>query len=248
MAAALRSSSAPVGARWALSDASLEWLKWIAVAAMLLDHVNWFLFAGGGAPQHGTYPWMNDVGRLAFPLFALVFGVNLARILDSPDRNARASRMFVRLFVAGVIAQLAYWVLRGYFWPLNVLATFALAAAVAMLWQGECKSFARRAAAVGLFVVGGFLVEYWWIGAGLILAATLVRRGPFPLSALIFVALLIPLCLLNGNAYALAALVVAAALAGARWAPPRVPGLLHVVYAGHLWALVAVAALFGRLA
>ena len=248
MSAAIPSASAPVRTRWALSDASLEWLKWIAVAAMLLDHVNWFLFAGGGSPQHGTYPWMNDVGRLAFPLFALVFSINLARVLDSPDRNARAARMFVRLFVAGVVAQLAYWVLRGYFWPLNVLATFAVAAAVALLWQGPSTSLVRRAAAVGVFVVGGLLVEYWWIGVGLILAGTLVRRGPLLLSALPFLALLIPLCLLNGNAYALGALALAAALAGTRWAPPRVPGLLHVVYAGHLWALVAVAVAFGRLA
>jgi hypothetical protein len=60
--------------------------------------------------------------------------------------------------------------------------------------------------------------------------------------------LLAPLCLLNGNVYALGALVLASALAGARWAPPRVPGLLHVVYAGHLWVLVIVAASLGRLA
>ncbi len=248
MAATTAPPSTPAHARWALTDASLEWLKWIAVGAMLLDHLNWFLFAGGGDPQRGAFPWMNDVGRLAFPLFALVFGINLARVLDAPERPARLARMFGRLFVAGVIAQVAYWVLRGYFWPLNVLATFSVAATVAILWQADCKSFIRRAAAVAVFVVGGLFVEYWWIGVGLILASQLLRRGPLPLSALPFLALLAPLCLLNGNVYALGALVLASALAGARWAPPRVPGLLHVVYAGHLWVLVIVAASLGRLA
>jgi uncharacterized membrane protein len=72
--------AASASRRLEVTDASLEWMKWLAVVGMVLDHVNWFFFASSfDNPQASPHAWMNDVGRVVFPLFAFVFGINLAR-------------------------------------------------------------------------------------------------------------------------------------------------------------------------
>jgi len=234
------------GRRLQVSDAALEWLKWIGVAAMILDHVNWFLLAGGRDPQATPHAWMNDIGRLAFPLFAFCFGVNLVRVIEGPNPDVRVRRMFRRLLFAGIVAQCAYWPLRDYFWPLNVLWTFALAAGIALLWVRWPQSNLMRLAAFALFVVAGIAVEYWWFGLALVFAAMAYASHRTLVSALPFAAGIVALCLLNGSVYAGATLAVIALLAGAQWAPRRIPGLLHVFYAAHLWLLLAVAFVLGR--
>jgi uncharacterized membrane protein len=239
-------SAAPAGRRLEVTDASLEWMKWLAVVGMVLDHVNWFFFASSiDNPQASPHAWMNDVGRVVFPLFAFVFGVNLARALDAGsagDRAPRFRRMLLRLVIAGAIAQGAYWLLRGYFFPLNVLFTFALVALVARGFASDATS-TQKLAAVALFAFGGLAVEYWWIGAGLALAALYFARRHTVRSALPFVVVLVLLAVMSQNPYPLAALMVIAALRGVRLALPRWPGAFHAYYAGHLWLLVGASAL-----
>jgi uncharacterized membrane protein (UPF0136 family) len=189
---------------------------------------------------------MNDVGRVVFPLFAFVFGINLARVLDDPTNGAdRLRRMLLRLIVAGVVAQGAYVLLRGYFWPLNVLFTFALSALVAACFAGEATP-SRKLTGVVLLVAGGLAVEYWWVGVGLTLAALhFARRRTLP-SSYIFCTFLVLLSTLNVRLAPMAAAAVIWALANVRWSLPRHPGALHVFYAGHLWLLVGIGALVGR--
>ena len=55
------------------SDGQLEALKWIALASMFLDHFGRHLLGWG------QETWVFALGRIAFPLFALVLALNLAR-------------------------------------------------------------------------------------------------------------------------------------------------------------------------
>lgn len=247
-ASARPAPAAPARRRLEVTDASLEWTKWLAVVGMVLDHVNWFFFASSiDNPQASPHAWMNDVGRVVFPLFAFVFGINLARVLNGPetaDRAPRFRRMMLRLLVAGAIAQGAYWLLRGYFFPLNVLFTFALVARIARGFTAEAPS-AQKLAAVALFAFGSLAVEYWWVGTGLALTALYFARRRTLRSLLPFAGVLLLLALMSRNPAPLAALLVIAALRGAAVSLPRLPGAFHCFYAGHLWVLVGLRALAG---
>ena len=240
----------PVSAPFRVSDAGIEWIKWLAFGAMIFDHVNWLWFARGGDPRltAGVHPWMNDVGRLALPLFAFAFGHNLVRVLESDARTVRLRRMGRRLAVAGLAAQIPYWLLRGYFWPLNVVFLFGACAGLVVLWNLPIERH-RLLVRSGVLVVGlvvGAGVEYWWLGMGVVLAAVAVARARSWGSLLIFVAALVPICLLNGNLYAVLAVVAIVAVRNAGKAPPRIPGLLYVLYPAHLWAMLALVTLFAR--
>lgn len=56
-------------------DFALDWVKWLALVAMILDH-SWFILPPEWQePGHG----LRVAGRLAFPLFCLVIAANIAR-------------------------------------------------------------------------------------------------------------------------------------------------------------------------
>lgn len=83
-------------------------------AAQVLDHANRIL--------HLDQTWMFLAGRGAFPLFALVWGLNLSR-----HAHIRQSAIN-RLWGWGIIAQFAYY-LAGFPWyEGNILFAFAVAA------------------------------------------------------------------------------------------------------------------------
>ncbi len=241
----------PMGAptRPFATDQGLYWMQLVALVAMVLDHINWFWFAHGGDPQRTSTAWMNDVGRIAFPLFAFTFGVNLARVLGSSDRDPRMRRMVRHLALAALSAQLVYWPLRGYFNPLNVMATFLLTAVVLRYWsvsRWEANAIGRCVALASVVVLGSF-VEYWWFGIALIAAAYQMATTNSASSRAAFVVALAALCLLNRNLWALGSLPTIALLASARWGPPRRRTLLYVFYPAHLFAiLMASAMITGR--
>lgn len=214
-----------VAAQARVSSGAIEALKWIALACMVVDHANAVFYDR----QWGL--WADVIGRIALPLFACVFGYNLAR------PGADIARILRRLVLAGLLAAPAHLVLFGAIgpWPANILLTFAAAAWVLLELQAG-----RTALAFGIFVVGGALVEYWWPGIALVLATWAMARSPRPTGAdLAAVGLsLVALCVLvNGNAYALLAVPVAAAVIA--WAPtvPRLRGWFLWFYPVHLVAL-----------
>lgn len=219
----------------AVSDGALEALKWLALAAMTLDHLNTFVWGG-------RYPALFAVGRLALPLFVLALAYNLAR----PGARARGAgvRAVWRMLVSGLAATPFFVALGGPFvgaWPLNVMFLLALvAAATDLLARGG-----RRARAeAGLLVwFGGALVEYFWVGALLGVAAWCYCRRPSWRSLALSGAAFAGLCWLNGNPWALASLPLAAGVA--RWNPalPRLRRFFYVYYPAHLaalWGLQAV--------
>lgn len=198
----------------------LELVKWIAFAAMVADHVDLILL-------DRSVPWLNAIGRFAYPAFAVAFGLGLARSTD-PLAVAR------RLLVPGLVAQVC-WLLAPGGPALNVLLSFAsVAFFVAMLDRS------RWHAAGALVLV--LCLAPWLEGgpAGLLVASAAWAFARF--REPVWLAGLLPM------AVALPSVGLVAGLA-APWigqrvnlAAPRVPGLLAWAYAAHLAALVALRA------
>lgn len=118
----------------------LDVLKLIALIAMCLDHLNTAL------GWKSAELWM--VGRMAFPLFALVWGYNVAR---RPISQASLNR----LWLWAVVAQPAYWLaLKGQgviFFDLNILFAFVVSGQLIRAWQVR-REWAVLSALVGLAV------------------------------------------------------------------------------------------------
>lgn len=215
--------SAVAGVR--VSSGAIEALKWIALACMVVDHVNAALYGR----ELGLVA--DVIGRVAMPLFAGVFGYNLAR----PGLDI--ARVLRRLVGFGLLALPVHAALFGWLglWPLNILLTFALAAWIILELQAG-----RTWLAFGAFVAGGFLVEYWWPGIALVLAVWAMSRSQRPTPAdLLAVGLsLVALCVLvNHNAYALLAVPIAFVVVQLAPQVPRLRWWFWWFYPVHLAAL-----------
>lgn len=197
---------------------------------MILDHVNAVFYAR----ELGT--WAEIIGRLAMPLFAGVFGYNLAR------PGADVARALRRLVLVGILATPAYAGLFGLvgIWPGNILLTFAVAAWVILELEQD-----RPGRALAAFLLGGALVEFWWPGVGLVVACWIMASSSRPwLHLPAVLACLAALCVVvNGNAWAALSVPLAAFLVAV---DPRVPRLAWVfwwIYPVHLVALWILAQL-----
>lgn len=205
-----------------MTSGGRELLKWIAVLLMTGDHVA-KVFYGGYVPV------ISELGRIAFPVFALVMAYNLA------EPNADIAKSIRRLALWAAIAQPAHALAFGHWLPLNVLASFALAASV--VWAiraGRCWLVVALAGPLPL------LVDYQWSGIAVVVAGYVLRRLDAPPAAVVGKLLAICLlCLYNGNGWALLALPVM--LVG--YAPvsvPRTRWAFYGYYVGHLALLAAL--------
>lgn len=214
-----------------LATGSLEALKWIALLLMLGDHVDVVLF-------DKQLPFLRELGRIAFPLFACVFGCNLAR--HNPQWRTTYRRVLRRLLLFGLLS-LPFSVLAFRRWdllPLNILFTFAIG--LGLVW---CI---RRGDNVGallgslLFLGGGALVEFSWPGLVLVVAAWACFAYPGYASQAFALASTCALWFVNENFYALLAwpLIVGAHLLHVRL--PRNRWLFYVFYPAHLALLAAL--------
>jgi hypothetical protein len=94
------------------ASGALEVLKLAALVAMVADHANKYAL-------ERAYPMMEHIGRLAFPLFALVLAANLRWNTADPQRY------FMRLAVWGMAAQAIYTWATGRT-DLNILLTLGI--------------------------------------------------------------------------------------------------------------------------
>ncbi|HAX4029294.1 TPA: type-F conjugative transfer system pilin acetylase TraX [Escherichia coli] len=130
-------------------------IKTVALVLMVLDHINLIFQL--------KQEWMFLAGRGAFPLFALVWGLNLSR--HTHIRQVAINR----LWGWGIIAQFAYY-LAGFPWyEGNILFAFAVAAQV-LTWC-ETRSEWRTAAAILLMALWGPLSGTSYGIAGLLMLA-----------------------------------------------------------------------------
>lgn len=197
-----------------------EWLKWSALVLMTADHVNKVLLGG-------TQPWMTEAARVVFPIFAVVLVYN---VLHGDRQTSR--RALNRLLVAAVIAQPFHALAFGYWLPLNVLFTLAL---------GLRIIHSPLHVGVILFAFGGLFVDYQWAGLSVMVATAWMLRhsghwsGPAALGAAVT-----SLYVINGNAWALAGLVLLWLLRNAPGEFPRSRWLFLGYYVGHLALLSAI--------
>ncbi|MEO5774981.1 MAG: TraX family protein [Sphingomicrobium sp.] len=221
-----------------LGQGTTELAKWLALFLMVADHVNKFLFAG-------KLPAAFELGRLAMPLFVFVLAYNLAR--PGALANGAFGRTFKRLGFVGVATTPVFVSLVGW-WPLNIMFTLALSAAV--IWLMEAGAKRGKLAAAALFVIGGAFVEFWWPAVALCVAAWWFCKQPSWGRAgalLIACASLsavnglsnaivngVPVLVIHPNHWALASLPVMAALTRVDVRIPRVRYFFYAFYPAHL--------------
>ncbi|WP_019305511.1 TraX family protein, partial [Xanthomonas oryzae] len=200
-----------------------EVLKWIALVLMTGDHVAKVFFGG-------YVPVLSELGRIAFPVFALVMAYNLAQ------PRADYAKSVLRLAVWGLVAEPFYAWAFGHWLPLNVLLTFALSALLG--WAIHARHW-RYVAVLG--VIGPLWVDYQWSGVLFVLAAWCwFRTGRLEAFGAVL-ASMAALCWYNGNLWALGALPVLA-LGYVWWPVPRLRWAFYGYYVLHLVVIGMLAA------
>ena len=216
-----------------LSSGTLEALKWLALLLMTIDHVNKHLL-------HASVPKLCAAGRLALPLFGFVLGYNLAR--PGALASGGYSRTARRLAFFGTIATIPFIALGGLgwgWWPFNIMA--ALLVATLCAWLIEVGGPARLVAAAAVFIVGGALVEFWWLGPAVCLLAWAYCRRPSWLTLALWIGALASLYVINRNLWALTALPLVFAAGQVKLNVPRGRLGFYGYYPAHLAVLWIVA-------
>lgn len=226
-----------------MTSGARELLKWIALVLMTGDHVA-KVFYGGYVPV------VSELGRTAFPVFAVVLAYNLAQ----PGVDALKS--FRRLLLWGILAQPAHGMAFGYWAPFNVLLSFALASAA--IWSIQQRQWVL----LGMCsVVAPFLVDYQWFGLALVLSswwlfrfsiearsatpAAIVPGATRPWNGRSLRLVLVAagfglLCWYNRNGWALLAIPLLVALAPRDVQVPRMRWAFYGYYLGHLVVLAVL--------
>lgn len=206
-----------------MTSGGRELLKWLALVLMTGDHAVTVLGVG-------YVPVVSELGRVAFPLFALVMAFNLAQ----PDSDAAKSAQ--RLAAWGIAATPVVVLAFGQLLPLNVLLTFA--AAAACIWAIERRYWLLVAI---LAVIAPVWLDYAWPGVWLVLAGWCWYRGQGGRPWLVWACMGL-LCAYNGNAWALLA-IPALRLGYLNVPVPRTGKTFYGYYLAHLAALAAFASL-----
>lgn len=110
-------------------DGVLEALKWLALVAMVVDHLGAIVL--GVDKAHWTYA----VGRLAYPLFAMILGVRLSSRWRTSGRIRGATAL--RLFVWGLISSPFFVAASGRWWPPAIFFTLALGTVACVLMHSS---------------------------------------------------------------------------------------------------------------
>lgn len=218
------------------SSAQLEWIKWMAILTMTLDHLNRIVFSS-------SYPGLSWAGRLAMPLFAFLVAYH------SLHHTRSLSGYMRRMFEFGIYSQLLYWIAFNS-WMLNIF--FGLALGIALIsaastldrWaQANWLDRFLSMAATLVFLIASPFIEYHWAVPAAILCTWLwLRDGRgwhLFAAGLLFVA---------GNGYsteswfALASFGVLYAVHRIQRNPLRLPRwVYYLYYPAHLALLSAIA-------
>lgn len=226
--------SAPVPL--AVASGTLEAMKWLALVLMTLDHVNKYLF-------NHTIPALFALGRIAMPLFVFVLAYNLAR--PKALAGGAYQRTATRLALYGALACLPFIALgkvHGGWWPLNIMFTLLVATVVIGLMErgGRLCSIG----AIGVFVLGGAMVEYWWFAVGLAIVCWRYCKRPSAARLGCLVGCIAALWIINQNPWAFAALPLILAAPHIALSAPRFPLVFYAYYPAHLGVLYVWSAYF----
>jgi len=215
-----------------IADGTLEALKWLALIVMALDHVNKYVY-------REQLPVIFEVGRSVLPIFSFVLAYNLTR--PNATTNGAYRRTMQRLTLTGLLSAPIVYALnaplvnKSPWWPQNVLFMFLLAAGLSILWM---KGGAlRRALPVVLFLLAGAVVEYFWFGLGCFWASSLFCRQPTIRHFSLWVLALLSLTAVNGNLWALAAVLIVLLATRVPLSLPRNKWMFYAFYPTHLLAI-----------
>lgn len=223
-----------------MTTAALEFIKWLALVLMTGDHIDAAFFNRTAEP-------LTALGRMVMPMFAAVFGYNLARPQMTPEKLRAVT---VRLLIVGCIAYPFYGVVLGQGWlTLNIMFAFAVAAQCA-LWL-DVKPAGWQGRILLLIVISGLCLEFMWAAPILTLAWRWYWKAEnnpdrpssiWPLYAVL--ASMGLLCVINQNLWALGALVViwSAEEVADGWKLRRHRNAFLVYYPAHLAVLALLVA------
>lgn len=147
----------------AMSPGAIDMVKVIALTAMLVDHLN-ILFL------HPPLPELYALGRMVFPVFVIIWALNLSH--NPASLQARANR----LWIWALIAQAPFWLAFRHLHPwyaLNILFVFAGVTQLVAL----SHRYGVRGGLGGLIILAALacpLVPASYGSAGLVFAAALV--------------------------------------------------------------------------
>jgi len=148
------------------------------------------------------------------------------------------ARTMKRMALFGALASVPFIALGGLggnWWPLNVM--FTLLVSTATLYLIERGSIDSLLCAGLLFLVGGAVVEYWWLAIVLGLAVWFYCKQPSWLAMLITLLAVAALWFINGNHWALAALPLLLIVYRLDLPIPRLRWVFYGYYPLHLAAL-----------
>lgn len=213
-----------------ITSAEIERLKWLALAFMLCAHLAEYVLG----VSHG---WPIEVGRLAFPLFAVAFALPVARAYP------HALPVAVRLLPFAIVAQCLAQPMREGF-ALNILFLFLAAAA----WVSASDEYpVRRLLVRALCVAVAFAAEFSLPGFAFVLLLVRWFRDEDDVAPCYGAALaLFVSCYFEGSYWAFGHLVPVALVAGSSamtWLPSRRVSFLfpslYVAQFGLFWLMRA---------
>jgi hypothetical protein len=169
-----------------------NFLKWLAIVTMVIDHVSEHLLNGFGPGR--------AIGRFAFPLFAMFIAYNYTRYYH----NRFPGRYLKRLLFFGLLAQTVYLVFG--LERLNIMATLSLGLlSMYLFYNRKYLQLVILAIAIALFNHYIYSIEYGLPGVLLPLFLSLgnpllilfplvflTARPPFPLQHNPLVAIILP--------------------------------------------------------
>ncbi|WP_447801531.1 TraX family protein [Pseudomonas kilonensis] len=153
-------------------DGALDLLKWLALLAMVLDHLRYVGF---------SVDWLYVPGRLAFPWFCLAMAANLAR----NDASTVPWRYLGWLLLFSAVSEIPYRLFIPDPTTLNVMPTLVLGLLVARGWQTPTLE-ARCQAVTALLLAALFSPQlmFGFFGVLLPLAMLLVFKRPLYMALL----------------------------------------------------------------
>lgn len=233
-------------------SAALDLVKWLAIAAMLLDHLRfvWPELSGLFVP-----------GRLAFPLFCLAIAANVHRTHRGEVFSSANRRYAASLLVFALVSEIPHRLLVGAdSATVNVLPTLALGLLVAWgVHHRTASSIVLAVVAMAISIVSERWLMYGVCGVLLPAALMMAISRPGPTWALPAALFLLDNAsmgmLADAVALELYPLLVVTALVGApllglwllgqqvRFQVPPVTGWGYAFYPGHILGLCLIKSL-----
>ncbi|MCA0403779.1 MAG: conjugal transfer protein TraX [Proteobacteria bacterium] len=224
----MKNSIAKTNLAFHLESGSLEFIKWIALISMTIDHANRFFLNGANSAFY-------CLGRLAMPLFAFTLSYSLAHIPVS--NSEKYGQILKRLLIYGLIAIPPFMVMKRqmHLYPFNIM--FLLALSTASIYFLKTAGL-NRIFAFFILLIGGFYVEYQWIGILFAIAAWYFCERPSLISSMFLALAYILLDDLNHNHWALLSLIVIFLASQIHFKVPRIKHFFYLYYPLHLYILL----------